>query len=690
MSGTALPIASVAKRLQSRLNEGRLLEATGDLRRLGLAMPDSVGPLQLLAAIEGRIELHDQAARHFRQVFALDPHNMEHVLQAMALPPEAGVPADRIRRVLIEQPGLARGYALLAATPNRPAGDNGLRAAILTPTDPAYLILAAVRRLAVSEMERAEKLAQRASVINPTAHEATLVLAEGRRSLGHGDRALTLARRALATAPADPKVWVTGALCAHRLSRFDEARQMADVAAVMRPRDAGHAARAATLLPHVIMSEDEMWDIRARIRALCTQEGFAPIQDPIHEVGTVPFALGYHGINDRALLEDLCAFYRRICPMLTMTAPHIGRKRRPGKRRVAFVSEFFRDHSIYNMTEGHLRFIDRDEIEVTVVQIGTLPSPMHGQIARMADRVVALQPDLQSVRTRLAEMELDAIVFADIGMTAMSYFLPFARLAPLQIVLPGHPVTTGIDTVDQFFTSAWMEPENCRDHYSETPILVEGLAIAYAEERTRHTPVSRSEVGLPETGAIYLCGQTPVKMHPAYDRMLGDILEQDPTGTVVLFDAPGIYSNMSKGLLERLRRANADRPQIMDQLRLLPRMPLERYLGVMRQADVVLDTIHFNGGNTTMQSLALGQPLVTYPTDMMRGRVTLSPLIAMGMREELEATSPEDYVNRVLTLGRDRDRAGDLRRRLLDAAPALIDSRTAPRALCDLILGAAP
>jgi protein O-GlcNAc transferase len=613
---------------------------------------------------------------------------MEHVLQAIALPPEAGIPPQRIRRALAAQPDLARAYAVLAATPLGSPGDNGVRAAMLAPTEPAYLVLAAVRRLATSQIERAEDLARRASVINPMAHEATLVLSEGHRSLGDPDRALTLARRALATAPHDPKAWVTGAVCAYRLSNFGEARHMAEAASILRPRDAGHAARAATLLPHITMSEDEMWEIRARIRDLCTREGFAPIRDPIQEVGTVPFALGYHGINDRDLLVDLCAFYRRICPMLTMTAPHIGRRRRPGKRRVAFVSEFFRDHSIYNMTEGHLRMIDRDEIEVTVVQIGPLPSPMHDQIARLVDRVVVLPSVLETVRARLAEMELDSIVFADIGMTAMSYFLPFARLAPQQIVLPGHPVTTGIDTVDLFFTSAWMEPDNCRDHYSETPILVEGLAIAYAEERTRHTPVSRSEVGLPESGAIYLCGQTPLKMHPAFDRMLGDILEQDPTGTLALFDAPGIYSKMTKALLERLAHANADRPRIMDRIRLLPRLPLDRYLGVMLQADVVLDTLHFNGGNTSMQSLALGQPLVTYPTDMMRGRVTLSPLIAMGMRADLEATSPDDYVARALDIARDRERAEDLRLRLTAAAPALIDSDIAPRALSKLILDA--
>lgn len=687
MNLASLPIATFAKRLQTRLNEGRLADAAYDIRRIYLAMPENVGLLQLLAAVAGRQGHHGAAGRYFRRLFALDPRELKHVFQAIALPPDADIPAARIRALLVDRPDLARGYALLGTDV---AGDDGIRAAILAPNDPDYLALAAAGRLSAGDTVRAKSQARRGLVLNPATHEAALALAEYHRSIGQPERALILARYALAIAPHEPRTWLTGALSAHRLSRFAEGRRMAETAAALRPNDAGYAARVATMLPHIVMSNDEMLSIRARIETLCEQDGFAPIADPLREVGTVPFALAYHGINDRALLQKLCGFYRRVCPALTMTAPHIGRARRPGPRRVAFVSEFFRDHSVYNMTEGHLRMMERDGIDVSVVQIGTLPTPVRHSLERVSDRVLAVPPVLETVRARLAALELDVLIFADVGMTAMSYFLAFARLAPLQIVLPGHPVTTGIDTIDRFFTSAWMEPEDCRDQYSETPFLVDGLAIAYAAERTRHVPVARGDVGLPEAGALYLCGQMPFKIHPDYDRVLGDILEGDPTGTVALFEAPGDFRNMTTPLLERLRSANADRPGVLDRLRVLPRMPLERYLGVMRAADVVLDTFHFNGGNTTMQSLALGQPVVTLPTAMMRGRVTLAPLTQMGMRGELEADSRDDYVDRVLRLGGDRERAEHLRSRLLESAPALIDSNTAPRALCDLILEASP
>lgn len=685
-----LPIASIAQRVQSHLDAGRHAGAAAELYRLATAMPATVQLLQLLATVETHLGRNQEAGRHFRWLFAVAPHDIDLIDLALDLPPEAGIPEDRIRRLLVDRPELARAYAVLGAGPAPRHASAALHAAVLAPRHPQYLALAAARRQRIGDTSAADAQARRALLLDPSTSEAAMVLAERSRSLDRSERALSLARWAIAAAPHDPKTWTTASICAHRLSRFDKARALASTAAVLRPRDAGFAARAATLLPHIVTSRDEMLEIRARIEALTESDGFAPIVDPVQEVGTVPFSLAYHGINDRKLLQNLCAFYRRTCPSLTMTAPHIGRARRPGRRRVAFVSEFFLQHSVYNMTEGHLRMMDRTEIDVSIIQIGTLSKTTRAHLARVSDRVIAVPQDLETVRKTLAELELDVLVFADIGMTAMSYFLAFARLAPLQIVLPGHPMTTGIDTVDRFFTSAWMEPDDSADHYSEAPFAVDGLAIAYGDERIRYAETSRGDVGLPEEGALYLCGQMPFKIHPDFDRVLGDILERDPRGTVALFEAPRTHHHMTAPLLERLRRSNADRPDVLSRLRVLPRLSLDRYIGVMRQADVVLDTFHFNGGNTTMQSLALGRPVVTYPTEMMRGRVTLAPLIQMGMREDLAADSPEDYVQRVLDLGRDRDRAADLRRRLAAAAPALIDSPAAPRALSRLILSADP
>ena len=57
-----------------------------------------------------------------------------------------------------------------------------------------------------------------------------------------------------------------------------------------------------------------------------------------------------------------------------------------------------------------------------------------------------------------------------------------------------------------------------------------------------------------------------------------------------------------------------------------------------------LDTIDWNGGNTSLQSLAFDCPIVTLPTKYMRGRHTVSMLKEMEI-DELIASNYDEYVD---------------------------------------------
>ena len=67
----------------------------------------------------------------------------------------------------------------------------------------------------------------------------------------------------------------------------------------------------------------------------------------------------------------------------------------------------------------------------------------------------------------IEEENLDIIFYPDIGMSAITYFLAFSRLAPVQIVSWGHPETTGIDTIDYFLSSQIIENLNSQKFYSK-------------------------------------------------------------------------------------------------------------------------------------------------------------------------------------------------------------------------------
>ena len=75
------------------------------------------------------------------------------------------------------------------------------------------------------------------------------------------------------------------------------------------------------------------------------------------------------------------------------------------------------------------------------------------QLRLVADEVVPLPQDLASCRERIQAWSLDVLVYPEIGMDPVAFFLAFARLAPVQAVWWGHPDTTGIPTIDYFISS---------------------------------------------------------------------------------------------------------------------------------------------------------------------------------------------------------------------------------------------
>ena len=87
---------------------------------------------------------------------------------------------------------------------------------------------------------------------------------------------------------------------------------------------------------------------------------------------------------------------------------------------------------------------------------------------------------------------------------------------------------------------------------------------------------------------------------------------------------------------------------------------------------MVLDPLHFGGGNSSLEAFAMAAPVVTLPSRFLRGRITLSCYRAMGI-DDAVVESAHDYIDLALALAQDRDRREDLRRRIHDASDALFD-----------------
>lgn len=91
---------------------------------------------------------------------------------------------------------------------------------------------------------------------------------------------------------------------------------------------------------------------------------------------------------------------------------------------------------------------------------------------KRADRESGTSNDnLQRARQTIAGLALDVLVFADVGMDALTTSLAYGRLSPVQVAFWGHPGTTGLSTMDYFITSDLFEGKTehraKRQHSSE-------------------------------------------------------------------------------------------------------------------------------------------------------------------------------------------------------------------------------
>jgi len=82
---------------------------------------------------------------------------------------------------------------------------------------------------------------------------------------------------------------------------------------------------------------------------------------------------------------------------------------------------------------------------------------------------------------------------------------------------------------------------------------------------------------------------------------------------------------------------------VRERVRVLPQVAHDDYLRINLACDAMLDTLHWSGGNTSLDALACGLPIVTLPGAYMRGRQSAAMLELIGV-SELIARDRADYL----------------------------------------------
>ncbi|MCB1560693.1 MAG: hypothetical protein KDI75_06325 [Xanthomonadales bacterium] len=385
------------------------------------------------------------------------------------------------------------------------------------------------------------------------------------------------------------------------------------------------------------------------------------------------FKLAYQGENDNALQSRYGDLLRR--PLLQWF-PQWRDAPRPagsGRQRVGLLSSCWRDCTAGHYFGGWVEWLASAGYDVYLYQLGPVRDGHTDALAAMASHFRFHDGDLASLATRIREDRLHLLIYPEIGMDARLLPLANLRLAHRQAAAWGHPSTTGLPEIDAFVSCAAMEPADAASHYRERLLTLPGIGVNYVAAR----PLAGHPATLPDEPRILL-PHSLFKLHPDNDALIADIAARIPDAAFLLFRER--YPAWNQRLAARLRKAFSEVGMNADKrLHWLSPMSRPDYLSVNREADLMLDALHWSGGNTSLDAFAAGLPVLTARGALMRGRQTAAMLEMMDLGE---CVAPADKLAEAAErLLNDREQLSSIRERVARGRQRLFGSNRARDAL---------
>jgi predicted O-linked N-acetylglucosamine transferase (SPINDLY family) len=637
-----------------------------------------------------------EAIATYREALRLDPgYAIAHVNLGLALTEggELDQAANSFERALAVTPQMVeawvgRGAVLARQQRFAEALECFETAQRLRPGTAATLAQKAFMLLSLERPADALDCADLALQADKDCVQAHNIRAGALRRLGRFAAALESLERALVLDPEFVEAWCNHGMILHEMGDHEGAVQSYRRAVDLDPDDIQARTRLlARRIPSVPVSEVQARAARRTFDAeLLEFESWlgSKVLDATDALTVAQqqfFYLSYEEESNRPLLER----YRGACAARLAALEVAGSAplRAPVARangvqatrrfRLGFVSAHVHDHSVFHaILRGWLKHLGHERFELHLFSLGS----KHDEVTREARESVdhfeaGARPTREWIRAIRAH-DLDAVIYPELGMNETTLALAATRLAQRQFAAWGHPETSGLPTIDGYLSADLFEPPQAQDHYSEPLVRLPHLGVHCEPYGLTPANIDLRTLGIPPDGPVFICPGVPFKYRPQHDWILVEIARRLGRGTFVFFrhEAGELSRKLQERIAAAFRSAGVDPAR---HLLSIPWQPRAAFFGLMRQADVYLDTIGFSGFNTMMQAVECRLPCVTHEGRFMRGRLGSGILTRVGL-SELVAADHQRYIDLAVGLAEDPARRARIREVMaLDAGAAFAD-----------------
>lgn len=335
--------------------------------------------------------------------------------------------------------------------------------------------------------------------------------------------------------------------------------------------------------------------------------------------------------------------------------------------RIGYLSSDLRTHAIGFLMAEMFELHDRANVEVFVYYCGIIPDDaLMQRIKGTVDHWVSITGmDDASALSRMVDDGIQILVDVN-GYTRDARLKLLAqRPAPVIVNWLGFPGSMGSPYHHYIIADNSIIPPEHEIYFSEKVLR---LPCYQPNDRKRvisDRKPTRAEMKLPEEAVVFCCFNGTQKItQPTFNRWM-QIFQRVPDSVLWLLGGTAAAQERLRGLAEKQGIAP-------ERLIFADKMPNAQHLARYPLADLFLDTSPYGAHTTASDALWMGVPVITVEGRAFATRVCSSLVRAAGL-PELVCTHVDEYVDRAVFLGRNKD-----------ARDALRDKLTSQRDSCDL------
>jgi predicted O-linked N-acetylglucosamine transferase (SPINDLY family) len=401
-----------------------------------------------------------------------------------------------------------------------------------------------------------------------------------------------------------------------------------------------------------------------------------------------PFYLAYAAQNHRDALREYGGLCTRMMAGWASKAglPSPADLVQRAKCKLGIVSAHIGNHSVWHaVVRGWVEHLDPKKFEVHLFHVGNQNDAETQWAAKQVKTLHCGVGDWTQWAQTISAERCDVLLYPEIGMDATTVRLSALRLAPKQFASWGHPITTGLPTMDGFVSAAAFEPANAQQHYTEPLLMLPGIGCCYRPFGISPSAIDLRAWGIASADRVLVCAGTPFKYAPADDPIFVDIVRRCRPCKLVFFQTrPHALSDLLERRLRSVFETQGER--FDDSVRFIPWQTQAGFFGLLDRAYVLLDSLGFSGFNTTMQAVERGLPVVAWEGDFLRGRFASGILREAGLGEWV-VNSADAYAEKVHRLCLDDALRERVRRHIAEHRALLFNDHEKVAAFGRLLLG---